>query len=258
MPYWIILLYAAMVGAIIGSYLNVVIHRLPLGQSTVTPRSRCPGCGRLIPAWENIPLLSYLVLRGRCAGCGEGISLRYPLVEALTAGLFTVSVLHFSELASITLSWVFVALLVALAGIDFDHFLLLDRLTIPGTLIGLVAAPWVGWLTLKESLLGAAFGALVLLLLIGVWYLVRREYGMGYGDVKMLAMIGAFLGWQGVLLTLFMGSIAGSVVGLGGMAIRGLGFKSKLPFGVFLALGALIVHYSGAFFYNFYRSLLGY
>lgn len=252
----LIALYAAIFGLIVGSYLNVVIYRLPLGLSTVYPRSRCPGCGSLIRARDNVPVLSFLLLRGRCRTCGTPISWRYPLVEAATGALFVGCLLRFGLTPQAVVAMLFASLMLVLALIDFDHMILPDRLTLPGTAVGIatqLAAPLAG---LVPAVIGALFGAGILLAVWGLWLVVRREEGMGLGDVKMLALVGAFLGWQGVLVTLFFGALTGSVVGLALMRWGSLDMRSKLPFGVFLALGAVVALFSGDALVSWYAGLL--
>ena len=230
--------YAVLLGLVVGSYLNVVIHRLPRGLSTVLPRSRCPSCGVPIRARDNLPVLSWLLLRGRCRNCGAFIAWRYPAVEALTALLFLAAVERFGFSLDAVAAMLFCALLVALAGIDAEHYLLPDRLTLPGIVLGLAVQPFVSWGSLVSAAIGAALGAAILLALWGGWLVLRGEEGLGLGDVKMLAMVGAFLGWKGTLVTLLFASVAGSVVGLALIALGRGGMKSRLPFGVFLAVGA--------------------
>jgi leader peptidase (prepilin peptidase)/N-methyltransferase len=245
--------YAAVLGLIVGSYLNVLIYRLPLGISTVFPRSRCPHCGTAIRAYDNVPVLSFLLLRGRCRRCGARISWRYPAVEAATAALFLACFLRFGISLQAPVAALFCALMLALTMIDYDHMILPDALTWPGIALGILLQPLVGWTRLWDgpwgavagALLGAALGAGLLLAVWIAWYLWRHEEGMGLGDVKMLAAIGAFLGWKGVLVALFLGALSGAVVGLTLMAFRGLDFKAKLPFGVFLALGGVIALFAG-------------
>ncbi len=246
-------IYAAVLGLIVGSYLNVLIYRLPLGISTVFPRSRCPRCGTAIRAYDNLPVLSFLLLRGRCRQCGARISWRYPAVEAATAALFLACFLRFGISLQAPVAALFCALMLALTMIDYDHMILPDKLTWPGIALGILLQPFVGWTRLwpgpwgavAGAVLGAALGAGILLAVWIAWYLWRHEEGMGLGDVKMLAAIGAFLGWKGVLVALFLGALSGAVVGLTLMAFRGLDFKAKLPFGVFLALGGVIALFAG-------------
>jgi leader peptidase (prepilin peptidase)/N-methyltransferase len=245
--------YAAVLGLIVGSYLNVLIYRLPLEISTVFPRSRCPHCGMAIRAYDNVPVLSFLLLRGRCRQCGAPISWRYPAVEAATSALFLACFLRFGISLQAPVAALFCALMLALTMIDYDHMILPDALTWPGIALGILLQPLVGWTRLwggpwgavAGALLGAALGAGLLLAVWIAWYLWRHEEGMGLGDVKMLAAIGAFLGWKGVLVALFLGALSGAVVGLTLMAFRGLDFKAKLPFGVFLALGGVIALFAG-------------
>jgi len=256
--------YAALLGLIVGSYLNVVIYRLPLGISTVLPRSRCPACGAAIRARDNVPVLSFLLLRGRCQACGARISRRYPLVEGATGLLFLASCLRFGISWEAVAGALFCALMVVLALIDLDHMILPDVLTWPGIAVGILLQPLLSWARLGDGpwralaggALGAAVGAGILLAVWAGWYLLRHEEGMGLGDVKMLAAIGAFLGWQGVLVSLFFGALSGAVVGLALMAWRGGDLKSKLPFGTFLAMGGLIALFAGERIVAAYARLL--
>ena len=247
MPLHIFLdLYVAILGLIIGSYLNVVIYRVPLGLSTVTPRSRCPGCGAPIRVRDNLPVLSYLLLRGRCRICGTRISSRYPAIEAATALLFVICCERFGFTLRTPAAMLFCCLMVVLAMIDLDHMILPDRITWPGIAVGIAVQPWAPLAGgVVRGIAGALAGAGILLAVWGAWYLLRHEEGMGLGDAKMLAMIGAFLGWHGVLVTLFCGALAGSAVGLALMRWGSHDMRSKLPFGTFLALGGLIALFVG-------------
>jgi len=252
----LIALYVAIFGLIVGSYLNVVVYRLPLGLSTVYPRSRCPGCGSLIRARDNVPVLSFLLLRGRCRTCGTPISWRYPLVEATTGALFVACLLRFGLTPQAATAVLFSCLMLVLALIDYDHMILPDRITLPGVAVGIatqLVAPLAG---LWPAVLGALLGAGILLAVWGLWLLVRREEGMGLGDVKMLALAGAFLGWPGVLVTLFFGALSGSIVGIALMRRGSVDMRSKLPFGVFLALGGLIALFFGDALVAWYAGLL--
>jgi leader peptidase (prepilin peptidase)/N-methyltransferase len=249
-------LYATLLGLVVGSYLNVVIHRLPRGISTVLPRSRCPSCGAAVAARDNVPVLSYLVLRGRCRHCRAPISPRYPLVEAATGSLFLASYLQFGLTLAAAAGALYGSLLIALAMIDAEHLLLPDRITLPGIALGLGLSHWLPWSGLPAALLGAALGGAVLLGLWGGWLLLRGEEGMGLGDVKMLAMIGAFLGWRGMLVALFVAALAGSAVGLALLASGRGGLKTRLPFGTFLALGGLAGLFAGPALSRWYGALL--
>jgi leader peptidase (prepilin peptidase)/N-methyltransferase len=249
-------LFAALFGLIAGSYLNVVIHRVPRGLSTVLPGSACPACGAPVRARDNLPLLSFLLLRGRCRDCRAAISWRYPLVEAVTAALFVASLERFGPSPAALAAAFFCCLMVALALIDLDHLILPDRLTLSGTVAGLALAPWLPWGGLRQAVLGALLGAALLLAVWAAWYLLRHEEGMGLGDVKMLALIGAFAGWRGVLVALFFASFAGAVTGLTLVALRGAGMRTKLPFGSFLALGGLVAMFAGREIAAWYGHLL--
>jgi leader peptidase (prepilin peptidase)/N-methyltransferase len=252
----LVALYVALFGLIVGSYLNVVVYRLPLGLSTVRPRSRCPGCGSLIRARDNVPVLSFLVLRGRCRTCGTPISWRYPLVEATAGALFVACLLRFGLAPQFLVAVVFACLMLVLGLIDYDHMILPDRITLPGIAVGLatqLAAPLAG---LIPAVIGTLLGAGILLAVWALWWVVRREEGMGLGDVKMLALAGAFLGWSGVLVTLFFAALTGSVVGLALMRWGSLDMRSKLPFGVFLALGGVVALFFGDALVSWYAGLL--
>jgi len=232
---------AAALGLVFGSFANVVIHRLPRRISIVSPGSHCPRCNHPIPWYHNLPLLSWIFLLGRCSNCREAISLRYPLVEASMALLFALSAWTFwSSPAEILAACLFSFLLLVLGIIDLEHRLLPDVLTYPGMAAGFAFGFFVHWTTWGASLAGALVGAAIPWLLLSFWSVVMKEEGMGWGDVKFLAMIGAFLGWKGVLITLILGSLLGSVFGLAGMLLRRFDRKTALPFGTFLSLAGLV------------------
>jgi leader peptidase (prepilin peptidase)/N-methyltransferase len=227
------LILAGVVGAVLGSFANVIIHRVPRDESIVHPPSRCPGCGTPIRPWDNIPLLSFLLLRGRCRDCGRAISWRYPLVEALMAVLAVAVVAGFPDWLSRLAALALVFLLVVITFIDLDHQLILDRVSLPGIAVGLVFAILQGRGVLSLlSALGA--GALIAAIVI-----VSRG-GMGGGDVKLAALMGAFLGWPGIAVALFSGFTLGGVVGMALLALRLRGRKDAIPFGPALAAGALV------------------
>lgn len=256
-PFWFLVLWAGLVGLVVGSYLNVVAHRLPLGRSTVTPRSRCPACGAPIRARDNLPVLSWLLLGGRCRDCGAPISPRYPLVEAATGLLFAGAVARFGFTPRALAAAILAALLVALAAIDLDHYWLPDKITLPGIAAGLASQVVVAGGDLALGAAGALVGAGILLLLAGAWELARGVEGMGLGDVKMLAMIGAFLGIAGALVTLVVGTLAGSIAGLALVARGRGGLDAKLPFGLFLAGGGLVALFFGEPIARAYLGLFG-
>jgi leader peptidase (prepilin peptidase)/N-methyltransferase len=253
----LVTVFVTALGLIIGSYLNVVVYRLPRGESTVWPGSHCTSCGAAIRARDNLPVVSYLLLRGRCRSCATPISWRYPAIEALTGLLFLACLLRFGLQLETPAALLFCCLMIVLAAIDIEHMLLLDRLTLPGLALGLLWQLWIPWAGgLLGGLLGAALGGGILLAISGAWYLLRREEGMGLGDVKMLAMVGAFLGWKGVIVTLFVSTLSGAIVGIAVARRSGDGFKAKLPFGAFLAFGGLVALFFGAPLVHAYLGLL--
>lgn len=241
----LLLAYVGLAGMVIGSYLNVVIHRLPRRDSTVLPRSRCPHCDALIRARDNIPVLSFLLLRGRCRSCAAPISWRYPAVELLVGVLFMLVLLRFGPTLEAAAAAAFCAALVVLALIDCEHYLLPDVITLPGIVLGLALQPWLPWTDWRGALAGVFLVAGALLASTLAWRALRGVDGLGLGDVKMLAMVGAFFGWQGGLATLLLGALSGSVFGLVMMARGRLNLGSRLPFGLFLALGAAVVLFWG-------------
>ena len=248
--------YAAVIGLCVGSFLNVVAYRLPHGESVVRPRSRCLTCSGRIAGRDNLPVLSFVLLGGRCRICGARIPWRYPAVEATSGLLWLVSWLVFGPTVDGLAAAVFSSLLLVLAVIDAAHFLLPDQLTYLTLGLGLAASFGISWTTPLGSVLGAAAGAATLLLLIGAWYLLRRVRGMGLGDVKMLAGVGAFLGPYGMLLTLFLACLFGALFGLLLMVRGRLGWGSRLPFGVFLSIGAAVSLFFGPRLIAVYASLL--
>jgi leader peptidase (prepilin peptidase)/N-methyltransferase len=246
--------YASLLGLITGSYLNVVIHRLPRGVSTVLPVSRCPSCGERIRPYDNIPLLSFLILRGRCRHCGAPIAWRYPMVEAATGALFLACFLRFGATWSALVAALFGCMMIALALIDLEHFILPDRITLPGIALGLLAQPLVEWAGLRSALVGAAAGAGIILVMNAIWQALRGVQGFGLGDVKMLAMIGAFLGLAGMVVTLFLAALLGSITGLALMTRGRIHLQSRLPFGFFLSIGALAALFCGRGVVDWYLS----
>lgn len=235
----VLLLVAGLFGALIGSFLNVCIYRLPLGKSIVWPASACTSCQRPLAWYENIPVFSWSVLGGKCRTCKAPINIRYPIVELLT-GLMCAGALWLWGPSVLFLSrFIFGCALLVLFAIDLEHQLLPNSITLPGIVVGFIFSLYTGpgWL---PSLLGILVGGGILFAVAEAYYRLRHEEGLGMGDVKMLAMIGAFLGWQATLMTLMMGSIAGSVVGVLMIALKRGDMKYALPFGTFLAMGAAL------------------
>ena len=233
----------AVLGLVVGSFLNVVIARVPKKESVVRPRSRCPGCGAAIAPRDNVPVLSWLALRGRCRSCGERISARYPLVEVTTAALFALTALRLGLDAALPAFLVFVAALVAITPIDLELRIVPNRIVYPTLFVSvpllLLAAAIDGdWASAREAAIGgvAAFAMFFVL-----WYVSPK--GMGYGDVRLSGVIGMFLGWLGlweVALGLFLAFLSASVIGVALMAAGRKGRRDVIPFGPFLALGAVL------------------
>ena len=222
----------ALFGLAIGSFLNVVIARLPAGRSLVRPRSTCPGCSALLKWYDNIPVLSFLVLRGRCRTCGMTISWRYPIVEMVTAVVLVIAYVALGPTADFAVAVVLLPALIAITGIDLQHQLIPDAITLPGILVGLLLNLATGRMSWVESVIGIFLGGGLFFLII----LVSRG-GMGGGDLKLGAMLGAFLGWKALLFGLFVAIVLGGVIGTAFLATGVRGRKDPIPFGPFLAAG---------------------
>jgi leader peptidase (prepilin peptidase)/N-methyltransferase len=236
---------AAVYGLAFGSFINVVVHRLPREMSLLHPRSHCPACGAPLHWFDNVPLLSYAVLAGRCRACRAPISPRYPLVELASGALAVGVVARFGVTRRGLAAMLLVMLLLPLAFIDLEHKLLPDVLTLPGIVLGVACALLGGLVSVADALIGVALGGALPYLVIVVYRWLRHVEGMGLGDVKLLAMIGAFLGWRGVLLSLALGATAGALVGLGLIAAGKGRRDTELPFGTFLAGAALVTLFLG-------------
>ena len=239
-------------GAAVGSFLNVCIHRLPLRVSLAWPASHCPNCRAPVKPYDNVPIFSYIWLGGRCRSCRMPISIKYPLIELVTAGVFLGTFLLFEPPVRFQ-RLIFACAMIMLAVIDLEHRILPDVITLPGIVLGFLFSLFMppGW---RESLVGLVAGGGSLWLMGEVYYRVRGEEGMGFGDVKMLAMIGAFLGWRSMLLTLVLSSFLGSIIGLVMIALKRGDMKYALPFGTFLAAGALVASVVGDRIIDWYAS----
>ena len=250
-----LLLIVGVFGLMIGSFLNVCIARLPLGESVVSPRSRCPKCNTPIAWYDNIPVLSYLALGAKCRACRAPISARYPLVEITTAVAFVLQAIAFPDDPILLASRLaFTAMLIVLFGTDYDTQRLLDVITLPGIVVGLAFSLFTPP-GIVASLIGAALGAGILLAVRWVWRKLRGFEGMGLGDVKMLAMIGAFLGWRQIWVVLFVASLTGAVVGLLLTMRQGRSMQTRLPFGTFLAIAAYVASIVGERLLSWYLGL---
>lgn len=252
MPSPALAVLVTVLGLAVGSFLNVCIHRLPRRESPLWPRSRCPNCRTSLKPYDNIPVLSYLALRGRCRSCGAPISLQYPIVEGATALLFLATFLLFPPALMIP-RLVFGGAMLALFVIDLEHRILPNVITLPGIVVGFLFSFFgpPGWV---DSLIGIVAGGGFLWLTAVVYERVRHEEGLGFGDVKMLAMIGAFLGWKLMLVTLVLSSFLGSIIGLGLIALKKGDLKYALPYGTFLAAAAIFSSVAGDRVVNWYLS----
>lgn len=241
-----------MFGAVFGSFLNVCIYRIPLEKSVITPGSCCGSCNRPIPWFDNIPIISWFLLRGRCRGCGRSYSIRYPLVEFLTALLILLLYLRFNLSIGFAIYSLLVMALIVVTFIDLDHQIIPDEISLPGIAIGFISSfflPQPGWFSsLSGIILG--WGSLALVFYSYLW-LTGRE-GMGGGDAKLLAMLGGFLGWQAVPFIILVSSLAGSVIGLTVMAVQGKDRHLAIPFGPYLAAGGVIYIFYGRQLINWY------
>ena len=231
--------FLGLLGLCIGSFLNVCIYRLPRRESLMWPASHCTSCERALSWYENLPVLAWLVLRGRCRSCAARISIAYPLVEVVTAGVFVAGYCFYGATLLLAARLLFACAMIVLFMIDLEHQILPNVITLPGIVVGFVLSFMLppGW---WSSLIGILAGGGVLFAVMEGYARARGHEGLGMGDVKMLAMIGAFLGWPLMLLTLVLASFAGSIVGVGMMAAQRGGMKTALPFGTFLAIGALV------------------
>jgi len=263
---WFLWAIAFCFGASLGSFLNVCIYRIPADESVVSPGSRCPGCRTPIAWYDNVPVLSWMVLGGRCRRCHASIAARYPFVEAATGGLALLALWRFGATPAAAVAFAFTAALLLITFIDFDHFFIPDEVSLPGVLVGLCVSALPGGIGLADSAIVAAVGGGILWLVAWSYERTTGTEGMGLGDVKLLAMIGAFLGWQAIPVILIVASMGGSVAGvvvifgrrgrrqmarvgrtLGWHAVptfaRRAARRTAIPFGPFLALGAIVALY---------------
>jgi leader peptidase (prepilin peptidase)/N-methyltransferase len=248
--------YIFFIGMCIGSFLNVCIYRLPAGKSIVRPASACPACGTAIRWYDNIPLISYLILRGRCRGCSTRISVRYPIIELL-CGLFAMACgMQFGFGLPALIYFILIAMLLVITFIDIDHRIIPDSISLPGIPLGFLFSFFLPQLKWSDSLIGIVAGGGSLLAVAWGYQLMTGKDGMGGGDIKLLAMIGAFLGWKGVLFTILASSLIGTVVGISLMLVSGKGLKMAVPFGPFLAIGAVIYLFWGPWLVEWYFHLL--
>lgn len=252
-PFVIVL--AGIFGLLLGSFLNVCISRWSAEpkQSVVRPRSRCPKCGHEIAWYENVPVVSWLALRGRCSGCGERISVQYPLVELATAGIWALMAWRYGLSLEAARGAVFATILLGIAMSDAKAYIIPDEFSLGGLALGIVFAALAGWAALLDAVIGAAAGFILLWIVGAAGTKLFKQDAMGGGDIKMMAMVGAFLGWQGVLLTIFLGAVLGTVIFL---PLTLAGRRALVPFGIFLAMGALATWFAGPAIFEWYGAYL--
>jgi len=253
---WITLFFGFVLGTIVGSFLNVCIHRIPQGKSIVAPSSHCPRCKTPIRFYDNIPLVSFIILKGRCRKCEAPISLRYPLVEFLMGFFSLILLLRFGISTLYLIYLAFFASLTLVSFIDLPLRIIPDVISLPGIVIGLVISFLHPQMSVKDSLIGVLLGGGSLYVVASAYHLITKREGMGGGDVKLLAMIGAFIGWKGVLFTILCSSFIGTVVGVTLMLVFSADSKYAVPFGPFLSLGAVIYVLGGEALITWYLGFL--
>jgi leader peptidase (prepilin peptidase)/N-methyltransferase len=238
------LLVIGALGLIVGSFLNVCIYRLPRGESVAWPGSHCPSCSRALAWFENVPVASWLALRGRCRTCAAAISPRYPIVEAITGVLFVAAYDVYGPGALLAVRLLFVCALIVLFAIDLEHQILPNVITLPGVAVGVAASVFLppGW---RSALVGLLAGGLFPFAVAEIYLRVRGREGMGMGDFKMLAMVGAFLGWPLVWVTLLLACLLGIIIGGGALMVSRRGLATRIPFGTFIAIAAMLCVYWG-------------
>lgn len=253
LPQWFVLAFVIWLGLWVGSFLNVVIYRLPRGLSVVKPRSRCPTCGTMIRWYQNLPLVSFVFLRGRCASCGARISWRYPLVEAVTAAFFVVAYLTTGLRVHLPLVWFLLSACVAIFFIDVDFQIIPDKITLPGIALGLVFAaltPEIGWV---NGFIGTVAGGGGFWLVAAMGDFVFKKQSLGGGDIKFAAMAGAFMGWQKLIVILLGASVLALLwLGVARLAVRGKVRSHQIPFGPYLAAASVVAFFFGDELIRFY------
>ena len=250
-----LLILAFIFGTMVGSFLNVCVYRIPEGQSIVLPASHCRACKKPIAFYDNIPLVSFLALKGKCRYCGAPLSLQYPVVELLTGLLAVACLLKWGAGYAAAVWFLFCAALIVVTFIDLTHQIIPDVISLPGIACGLLLSLVLDQPGFQSSLIGAALGGGSLFLIRCVYYAVTRQEGMGLGDVKLLAMMGAFLGWKSILFIIMVASFAGALLGIAVMIIKKKDGRYAIPFGPFLSLGAVCYLFCGQEIINWYLNL---
>lgn len=254
-PNTVITVFSFLFGLIFGSFLNVCIYRIPLGKSIVFPPSSCPNCDRRIKFYDNIPVVSYIFLRGKCRYCHQRIPIHYPLVELLTGLLSMALFIRYGLSYQYILSFLFIISLVLISFIDLHHQIIPDILSIPGIIAGIAVSFIPGHVVWLDSLIGAAGGGGILYVIAWIFKKVTGRDGLGGGDVKLLAMIGAWMGWRALPFIVLLSSLSGIAIGGGALMLAGKGYRVKIPFGPFLSLGAIIYFFFGLQILRWYYHL---
>jgi leader peptidase (prepilin peptidase)/N-methyltransferase len=249
-------IYSVLLGLALGSFLNVCIYRIPLKKSIINPPSSCPHCGQRVKFYDNIPLVSYLFLLGRCRHCRHPISWQYPVVEALTGALSISLFIRYGFSYQYVVFLLFTAALVTISLIDLHHQIIPDVLSLPGIVVGLAVSPLFSHLSWFDSVIGMIAGGGSLYLVAVIYHRLTGKEGMGGGDVKLLAMIGAWMGWQSLPLIVLISSLIGAIIGATFLLLAGQGLRVRIPFGPFLSLGALLYFFFGPQLTSWYFRLL--
>ena len=242
-PYLVQVAVVLITGLSFGSFANVCIYRLPRKESVVSPRSHCPSCNSKIAAWDNVPIFSYFLLKGKCRQCVVAIPLRYPVIEAVTAFLILLGFIKFGVSSKFFIFCIVGPALVIITAIDIKHKIIPDAITLPGIVFGLVAGSYL--LGFKNSIIGLFAGGGIFLITSEIYYRIRGRIGIGGGDIKFISAVGALLGWQQMVLVIFLSSLIGSMVGLIGIVTKKNNLASQIPFGPFLAFATLLAYFSG-------------
>jgi len=248
-------IFSFFLGLILGSFANVCIYRLPLGKSIVSPPSSCPHCGSQIRFYDNIPVLSYIFLKGKCRQCKAPISLQYPIVELIVGILSLALFTRYGVSYQYILCLIFTGSLVVITFIDLHHKVIPDVISLPGIIIGFLASFLLPYPTWLDSAIGIVAGGGALLLIAVIFEKVTGKEGMGGGDIKLLAMIGAWMGWKALPFVALISSMLGIIIGGGALVASGKGMRVKIPFGPFLAMGSLIYFFFGSSIVGWYASL---
>jgi len=249
------LIATGVLGAIIGSFMNVCIYRIPRGLSVIRPGSRCPHCKTSIAFYDNIPIISYLILRGRCRHCGMGISPRYPLIETMNTLLYIFLYLKFGLSYATLFGFIFVSMLIVISLIDLDHRIIPDSLSFSGIIIGFLSSFFIKTLSPLQSLLGILVGGGFLFLVAVAYEKIAHKEGMGGGDIKLIAMIGAFTGWQAIPFVILASSLIGALFGVIYIVLAKKDTKFAIPFGPFLSFAAVLYIFFGPWLIHWYLSL---